>query len=59
MLTPTAMPGIHFPCLPDGTNRYVGCVGVGRCQQAGTPRCLLGRWASLPYRPKALDNPLL
>lgn len=49
-VAPAALPRIAFPCLPDGTNRYIGCVGVGRCQQQGTPRCLFSRWATPPYR---------
>ena len=43
-------PALVFPCLPGGANAYVGCVGVGRCQQQGTERCLFSRWATLPHR---------
>ena len=51
-------PTPSFPCLPDGTNRYIGCISVGDCRAQGTPGCLFGRWSTQPYRPFDLLAPL-
>jgi hypothetical protein len=42
-----------FPCIAEGSARYIGCVGVERCRDVlGTATCVLGRWSGSPPMPK-------
>lgn len=44
---PRRDPAAGFPCVRPGTATYTGCVGTDHCRRdLGTPRCLLGRWAT-------------